>query len=57
VCLLLELSVVVCRLAQASKLVNQFKLWSSLDDRHIVRLFGICIEPQLALISEVLGCG
>jgi len=29
------------------------QLWSTLEDPHIVSLYGICLKPQLSIITEV----
>jgi hypothetical protein len=41
------------RALQEAQLINQYKLWSALDDQHIVSLYGICLKPQLSIITEV----
>jgi hypothetical protein len=39
------------------QLCKQYEMWSTLTDRHIVKLIGVCFEPQLALITEVCKRG
>jgi len=45
------------RVLQQEQLVKQYRLWSTLEDPHIVSLYGICLKPQLSIITEICSRG